>query len=397
MRDRAQIKILFLNHVSRLGGAEFSLLDTVRAFPRSKYLPHVCCPPNGPLVDELAKNAIDVHTVEFIRLRRKSPASCFLRLPSHLSALNKLRKVICDREIDIIHANGTNAMIYGALAGRITRRPVVWHLRDSVRLGLLGRMLLAASSRVIAPSEAVSNFVLDEKHNDGKVVIIPNGLDLDKWKPGLRGKGSVAHDAPDHSAIRRAYGIGENEFVVAMVAQLVQWKRHMDIIDAAEIVTRARKGIRFLLVGEDTFGDNQDYVASLKERIADKNLEGIVHFAGWRNDMVRVMEETDLVVLPSLNEPFGRVVIEAMAMGKPVVATAGGGPAEIIEDGVSGILVPPKSPVEMARAVMSLVDDKERMRRIGINGRRRVEREYDIAKIIRHYETLYEGILCDNG
>ena len=225
-----------------------------------------------------------------------------------------------------------------------------------------------------------------------KVVVIPNGLDLKKWSLEAAAvqdgwKGSVGA-----MKIRKEYGIGEHEIVIAMVAQLVPWKRHHDFIAAAGLVVQEKPNVRFFVIGEDMFGDHRRYAEDLRKTVSDTKLDDRVVFTGRRNDIVDTMASIDVLVLPSLNEPFGRVIIEAMAMRKPVIATNDGGPAEIIENGVSGFLVPPKQPSALAESMVSLIDDADKRKRMGSAGREIVEARFDIRNSVAQIEAIYTGL-----
>jgi glycosyltransferase involved in cell wall biosynthesis len=386
--------ILFINHSSQIGGAEISLRELIQALDRRMFKPIVACPPGGQFADEIERSGIVVHRVNIARFKRSGKVSGIARQAVGMpAAARALMAIVREHDVRIVHSNSTHAHVYGALVARLAGIPSVWHVRDSVRLGMTGRILQSLSSKIVVPSRSAVQSVFGGGMEQGKIVVIPNGIDLKKWSSESAALQDSRMGSGGAINIRKEYGIGENEIVIAMVAQLVPWKRQHDFIAAAGLVARKRPDVRFFIIGEDMFGDHRRYAEDLRKTAGDLKLDGRVVFTGRRNDMVDAMASIDVLVLPSLNEPFGRVVIEAMAVKKPVIATNDGGPAEIIEDGVSGFLVPPRLPSALAESMMSLIDDTDRRKRMGSAGRKIAEARFDIRNSAAQVEAIYRNLV----
>jgi glycosyltransferase involved in cell wall biosynthesis len=178
--------------------------------------------------------------------------------------------------------------------------------------------------------------------------------------------------------------------VIGAVARLVPVKGLHHLIDAAPIVLRHCPRARFLLVGEG------EMRTALEARARARGLQAHILFAGYREDVASVIAGTDLVVLPSINEGMGRVLVMAMALGKPIVASRVGGVAELLGEGEAGILVPPGDPAALAEAITTLLRDTQRARALGDAGRRRAPR-YSAEAMLEALAKLYHEVMADAG
>ena len=377
------MRILYLNHTSLISGAEVSLLGLLRHLDRFRFQPVAALPEPGPLSDALGQLDIPVHYLPLRRLKRRQPPSARLADMASLGfCLPRLMGLIRAHRIDILHSNSTIAQIYGAPAARLSGIPSIWQMRDLVPLGWVGKLLFRASTKVVAISQAVEREVLRYGWRKGKVIRIPNGVDLEEFSPRISGL-----------PVREELGIEPQEFVAGMLGQLVPWKGHRIFLEAAAF-TRQRSGRgKFLVVGDDLFGDHPGYRQALEGRCRELGLEGNVCFLGYRTNIQNLIAALDVLVLPSSNEPFGRVLIEAMAMAKPVIATDQAGPTEIVEEGITGMLVPPRDPRSLATALLELIEDPDRARQMGKAGRERVEQNFSIEQTAKAVQILYR-ILC---
>jgi glycosyltransferase involved in cell wall biosynthesis len=197
--------------------------------------------------------------------------------------------------------------------------------------------------------------------------------------------------------VRRDFGIAPDAPLIGTAARMDVWKGLEDFIDAAAIVHASRPDARFVIAGGAIEG-LASYETGLRARAHARGLDGVLHFAGWRygpDVMPAFHQSIDLFVLPSREpEPFGLVVLEAMASGKPVIATAHGGPIEIVRDRETGILVTPRDPEAMARAVLELIADPARAAAYGQAGRARAVQNYAIERTVDRLQRLYDDILA---
>jgi glycosyltransferase involved in cell wall biosynthesis len=269
----------------------------------------------------------------------------------------------------VVHTNGLKAHLLGGLAGRVTLRPVVWHLRDFPPPGPQGNVLRVASRAL--PRLMLSNSAAVAEAWGKRVRAIGNPVDLVRFHPEVGGE-----------AVRAELGLAPDEPLVGMVAHLTPWKGHEEFLRMALAVKDRVSGVRFLVSGGaiyETEG-HEGYAERLRRRVVDLGLGGRVHLLGNRDDIPEILAALDVLVhCPNAPEPFGRVVAEAMAVGKPVVAARAGGLPEIVEHEVTGLLVPPGDPSACAAAVMRLLADPALRARLGAAGRVHAAAHFDPA------------------
>jgi glycosyltransferase involved in cell wall biosynthesis len=175
--------------------------------------------------------------------------------------------------------------------------------------------------------------------------------------------------------------------LVLSIGRFVAEKGHRHLLEAAARIERTRPGVHWVLVGAG------ELEAALPREAQALGLASQVHFTGWRDDVPDVLAVADVFVLPSVNEGFGRVVVEAMAMARPVVATAVGGVPEIVRDGETGVLVPASDPRALADTVRSLLDDPARAARLGAAGRACAESRFSLTAHVDAVERVYTEVL----
>lgn len=401
------INVLYINHSSRVSGSEISLMNILKTLDGDSYFPVLVCPGGGTMSKELIRMGIQTELLDIVRFKKSRNAfvllSYFFR---YLGALCKLLRICSRHSIDLIHSNSSNSQIYGSVAAKLLGIPSIWHVRDMVPLGVLGRILYRLSAKIIVPSEAVRSNVLmyrSGKRPDGgaevpgsnrsdKVEVIHNGLILEEWNMATA-KSGVREDGVEGICIREEFGIDPREHLIGMVGQLVPWKKHSDFLEAGKIILDEIPNTKFLVVGEDLFGEHKEYKNEIKALCTELSIEDRVIFTGYRDDIMEIMAAIDVLAVPSRDEPFGRVILEAMAMGKPVVSTDTGGAPEIIEDGSTGTLIRQGDPGELSRAVIQLLGDSGMRMKMGEEGRRRVEEHFDMKKLIKKVETVYQELV----
>lgn len=370
-------RIGFVNTVGRISGAEESLLTLLTHLDRRRFAAALLCPP-GPLATAVDVPVVDLPTV---RLYRRGPLA---RRLTGLAQLAAASAVVgrASAGLDLLHANSVAAALACLSAARRRRIPLVWHVRD-LRLppGLL-HVLRPWVAVAIAISRAVAAALLAGGMPVDRVVVIPNGFDPAR-RPVRRSRAEV----------RAELGIGADEPMILTVGQLVPWKGHDVLLSAAG---RLDRPARWVVVGDDLFGDHPDYVAELRRRAAA--LAGRVVFTGYREDVPDLMAAADLFVLPSRGEPFGRVVLEAMAAQLPVIATVPGGPADIVVPGRTGSLVPAGDAAALARAVGHMLSLTAAQRRaLGRAGAAVVARRFAADRHALRVAEVYEGVLGGRG
>ena len=215
-----------------------------------------------------------------------------------------------------------------------------------------------------------------------KVVLLHNGVDLKRFDPELH----------NGDKVREEFSIGKQERIVGTVGRISPAKGHTELLQAATRVKEILPRTKFLIVG-DASQDEAWYDREVRQCVKKLGLNGHAIFTGFREDIPAVLAALDLFVLPSHSEAFGNTLVEAMAMGKACIATAAGGVLDIVEDGISGLLIPPRDVEALVEAIVLLLKDTSKREQFGQTGRRRVEDTFDMNHIIARLEELYLHIL----
>jgi glycosyltransferase involved in cell wall biosynthesis len=375
------VKILFANHVTRIGGAELSLLELMAGLDRGRFRPSLAVPDHGPLAQRAQALGIPVCIVPFGRVARtRNPLRLARFACTAAAGAAALAKRVRAGSVDVVHANSNAAQLVCGPAARRAGVPCIWHSRDLVSLRPLGAWMARRAAAVVAISRAVAEHLRRQGVPADAIRVVYNGID------------AARVDTPAaRAATRRELGAGPSASVVAMVGQLAPWKRHADFLRVAARVSATRPEAIFMIAGEDLFGDHPGYRAGLEALARDLGLEGRVRLLGWRDDLAALLAASDVVVHPAQREPFGRAVAEAMAAGMPVAAVRAGGPAELIQDGESGVLVAPGDLEAMAAAVASLCADAAWRARMGRSAQARIRESFSLAATIRNMEGLYDA------
>ncbi len=381
-----KVKVLFLGSNTRLYGAERCLLEVASRLHPDRFRPIVVVPDEGELFQRLKGLGIDVRKMELGVLRNRaellSPV-LLRRLLSHIPATFRLASLIKKEGVKIVHSN-TSAIFVGALAARITGCPHLWHVREIIRRPKILRALLRIllpffSFRVVCISNAVKeNFKPFFQSQDKKFQIIYDGVEPNLFAPPNR------QDSSSHDKLR-----------VGMVARINPWKGHETFLRASGLVAKRLSDIEFYVVG-DSLKVYDPIRARLVNLIKTLGIDRQVFFTGFLEyeGVAKLIRSFDVFVLPSESpEPLGIVILEAMAAGKPVVATGHGGPLDIVVPGVTGFLVPPGDPKKMAEGICSLLLDNEKRSKMGGAGLKRVHSLFSIQRHVEKIQNLYEATL----
>ncbi|MCF7854794.1 MAG: glycosyltransferase family 4 protein [Candidatus Pacebacteria bacterium] len=377
------INILYVNHVSAAGGgAETSMLELLDALDRDSVAPRVAAPPEGTLIDELRQRGIGTHPVPLRRLTKSlSPVKVLSALNSFRRVTPALSEIIRNHAIDILHANSTIAHLYASIPASTPRPPLVWHCRDMVHPGPLGRWMARRATRIVAISNTVRDSLKECMADAETLVTIPNGIDVQRFTPAARG-----------ANYRCAHGLDENAFVVGMVAHFAAWKNHCLFLQAASHIKRELPQARFLVIGKDLFGDSRVSKDTLVREANRLGIDRDTRFAGFEPDIRPAMEAMNVLVHPAAREPFGRVVAEAMALKTPVVAVDDAGPAEIIQHEDNGLLSAPTAET-LAHHVLKVAQTAGLAQQLGESARQRIVDTFNVSRVARQFADLYRGIL----
>ncbi|BAB75398.1 glycosyltransferase [Anabaena sp. FACHB-709] len=375
------MKILFLDQSGKPGGAELCLIDIAKPY-RDRALVGLFADGAFKTLLEQHHIPVEVFTNQPIQVRKQS------NLLQAFGSLGQLAPLVAKvvqtaHEYDLIYANTQKALVVGAIASFIARRPLVYHLHDilspehfsQTNLRVAVNLANRFASLVIANSQASQTAFIQAGGRAELTKVIYNGFDINLYKTS----------PSDISKLRQQLGVANN-FVVGHFSRLSPWKGQHILIDA---LAQCPPQVTAILVGDALFGE-QDYVKELHQQITRLGLENRVKFLGFRADIPQLMAACDLVAHTSTApEPFGRVIVEAMLCGKPVVAAKAGGAMELVEHGVNGFLTTPGESQELANIINTCIEDTQKTATIASNAQAIASQRFDVVTINQQIaETL---------
>jgi glycosyltransferase involved in cell wall biosynthesis len=379
------VRILYVHHEPDLYGSGRAMLRVLGQLDRSRYTPVVLLPKDGPLVDELRKVNVPVifhPSLTYLRRAIRKPlqlAWWLARIPKDVWGLVRL---IRQNRISLVHTN-SSIIVTSPLAAWLAGVPHVMHVREFYAdFGKLWRGLRFYIEHFSSAIVAVSHAVAAQFH-EGRAEVIHDGylttaFDRAELQPG---------------EVRKQHGLGD-ALVVGCVGRIKMRRKGQDFLVAAARVLKTRGlSIKYLIVGS-VHPDNLEHLDRLHELIKANDLEKDVILAGEIADPLPAFAAMDVFVLPSCDpEPFGNVILEAMGMRKPVIATALGGSPEMVKEGISGFLVEPNNAEQLADRIHCFYRDREAGRRMGEAGRQRLETQFGLMATTAQEMDLYDRIL----
>jgi len=302
--------------------------------------------------------------------------------------LFKIWQWLRGKRIDVLHTYLFGFDFFGIFPARLLKVPLIVSSRREIALWQKGKHLLLVKlgnlfvDRIICCSKAVREWVnKKEKVALQKTCVIRNGVDLSRFQS--------ASDSSKKAEIRKEFGIPLESPLIGTVANLSVEKGYPYLIEAAGIVLREKPEARFLFVGGGPL------LEEMKQRAKTDPNSGKIIFTGHRSDIPDLMAAMDVFVLSSLIEGFPNVLLEAMAMGKPVVATETGGIPELIRSGTDGILVPPQNGESLAKAILSYLNNSGMAKNYGENAKNKIAREFSLERMLNQYEEFYQSLLVE--
>ena len=300
-----------------------------------------------------------------------------------LPAIAMLYFFIKKRNIKLVHINIRPYYYPAVIAANLARIPCVSHVRGHGELTRVSRFFCKYIKVFISVSKSVRDELTSQGISPEKQVVIYDGIEI---------RSDFIENNRDD--FKKKLNI-KDEYVVGYVGRISENKGQWYFINAAQFIAKQIPNIRFLIVG-DTASETQEDVQYLKKlKVLVKNLcmEDKIIFTGYREDVRKLFSLFDVFVLSSLQEGFGGVILEAMKSNVPIVATRSGGPSEILDDGVSGLLVPIKDPVSIANAVTRILNDA-RLKEILVNNAKKILIEkFDVRKNVRNIMNIYKTVL----
>ena len=368
IENRGPLRVMFVITSMQVGGAETLLVELVRRMNRDHFLPELCCLKGpGPLGEMLAQEMPVHHGL----IRRKTDVSVLWRLAGLLKR----------RRIDAVVTVGAgDKMFWGRLAARLAGVPVVASALHSTgfpdRVQFANRLLAPLTDAFIAVAEPqAKHLAAHEGCTAAKVRVIPNGVDVERFRPGEPSR-----------ELRKELDLPEGTPVVGIVAALRPEKNHELFLRAAARVLSAAPRARFLIVGD---GPKREELESLARVL---NLTRAVRFLGTRKDVPEILSLIDVLALTSHIEANPVSILEAMAAGKPVVATRVGSVDQAVQDGRTGYIVAPGNEEELAARLIKLLSSRAEASTLGRAGRQFVVQNASIDRMVVGYEDLLAGI-----
>lgn len=379
------MKILFVNHNSDLYGASRSLLRMASRLVSEGHSVHVVLPEEGPLCPALAQAGVSCHTLPDLAIVDRAGMKNWRGRVGFIRRVmtSPFRLVILIGKIkpDIVHTN-VSVILASGLAAKWTGLPHILHVREFYgefkrAWPVYRRYLLWTSTRIVCVSKAVS----EQFNASEKLMVLNNGFPTGEFQPVSTER--VAE-------FRRNAGVDSRETLVGLPGRIkLKRKGQETFIEAAARLTERHPDARFLIIGQP-FPGNEFHQAELEKLADNLRIRNQIIFYGECQDMQAAYAALDIVVLASGQpEPFGGVVIEAMAMSRPVVGTDIGGTPEQIEDQKTGFLVPPNDSVAMAGALDRLLGDPDLRRRMGEAARSRYEQKFEFESFFGKLMDLY--------
>jgi glycosyltransferase involved in cell wall biosynthesis len=375
------MKTLYIHGSADHYGSAKILLDILR-IPGNAANAMVVLPHDGVLVEDIKALGIPVYIMNLGVLRRKymTPWGILGRVYLWISAIGKLKRLITFYNIQRVYINSANVIVGPALTQK-NQTELVWHLHEIVEHPSVLKNFLAAlikqADKVIAVSKATQQFW--QIATNKKVELLYNGMDLSKYTNVSANKTNILPNA------------SPNETWVGMIGRVQAWKgQHyfLDIIETYLKQNPSDTSTRFIIAG-DAYPGYENLAIELALAIERKGLHKRVTYLGYRSDIPQLLSALDVLVLPSTSpDPLPTVVLEAMAAGKPVLATAQGGALEMVVDQETGRLMPIGNTKQAAAILAELLHDKERLQEMGTAGRRRVEKEFSAAAFANNWSKL---------
>lgn len=377
------MKVCFISHSSSRGGAELSLLDLVDALSKRGIACSCVLPSSGTLTDLLVDRGIETAIVKYKPWVHRGPRVLrrAQRTLRNLQAILPLVKVIKRSRCDVVYTN-TIAVGVGAVAAKIAGKPHVWHIREfgyedhnlSFDLGLwISRRLMGRLSKAcIANSEAVAEEYAP--HLGGtKLSVVYNPVSVESFES----------ETPAEAPWRK-----EGTLRCILVGRLQPQKGQEEAVGAMAELRRMHVPAELLLLG-DADPEFREYI---NRKVSEFDLTERVHVRGFSEEPIELMNSADVLLMCSRREAFGRVTVEAMKLGKPVVGARSGGTPEVVKDGETGYLYTPGNPRELAARIRDLYEDPSAREAMGAEGRRRADERFTLERYGAQVEEILRRV-----
>ncbi len=370
-----RIRVLHVIGGGEFGGAEQHLLTLIKHMDRSEFAIHVACLFPEPLAPLVKNDGIPVHIFP-------------MKSKINLKPVGEIASLIKLEGFHIVHTHGVRANLVGRLAAKLAGvRPVVTTVHSVLAFdynrwydrwvnAVCERVARNITDKFIAVSDALGQRLAAEGVPAGKIVTVYNGLELAKYDPETPGL-----------PVRKEFGISPGAVVAGIIARLHPVKGHKYLLEAFAEAGKKYSDLFLLIVGAGYERDR------LEDRANKLGISERVIFTGFRRDITHVIAALDFLVLPSLSEGLGIVIMEAMSMKKPVIASRVGGIPEVITPGVDGLLVPPADVPALVSAIELLAGDRRMVSVLGEAARETAQTRFSAEIMGKKTAMIYKDIL----
>lgn len=389
---RKRILYIESNMDCTIGGSYYSLLFLLEGLNKKLYEPYVLFCQNNVLIPRFREVAegVMVHDYDPLGSNPFNSWKAVPRLMKHIFLKQfELHRIITRVRPDLVHLNNTYAANHEWILAcwlnnikivahdRGTRPPSTWQTRFFVRF----------LDAIIPVSNAYADFVKQQGLKPRRIIRVYNGLDIETFGKNLTQQ--------NRQKAREELGIDQETILVGIVGNINYWKGQMVFAKAMNELIQENIGhtrIQGIIVGNTPKGA-EGYEQEIREFLKDRGIADKVRLLGFRQDIPQLLNAMDIFVHASVEpEPFGRVILEAMAMGKPIIATKPGGPCEIIEEGISGYLVPMNDHFYIKDRIMNYIEEPGKAQEMGTTARKAAEAKFSVSKMVRGVEKVYEDI-----
>ncbi len=377
--------LLYVIDNLEFGGGERGFSQLINRLSAERYKSRVACLPTGVFVEKIEGSGALIKPVD-------------VRNRSNFKIILQLIGLMKEQKIDIVHSQGARADFFARVASKLAKAPFnistvqmpiggfdVNLIKKFVYI-VLDRFSACVVDRFVVTSDTLKKTMI-ENHGikPHRIVRIYNGVEVDEYCM------TYEKMASRRSRFRKESGIGDKAPIVGVIGRLVWQKGFKYFVDAIPEVLNKFKQARFLIVGEGVLKDE------LEEKCKRLKLADKIIFSGFRSDIKDIFASIDIFVMPSLLEGLPMVLLEAMAMAKPIVATDIDGIKEILVDGEAGLLVPPKESNELSEAIIDLLIHRDQAYQMGLAARKIVEERFEIDIMVQKVEEVYDDLLQLKG
>ncbi len=374
----AEYNVVFLIR-NTVGGMQKHLIDTVINLDRKRYEISIIAPDCRPYKKAVGKRA------RFYEV----PIEDNISPIKDMGSIYRLAKLLKTLQPDILHIHSNKAALVGRIAAKLSgvrhiivtvhnfliyqeKGPVMRRLAS-----LVERTLTRFTCRIITVSDELKRSLVDiEGIPDSKVITIHNGIDLDEWK-----------DVVIDKDFRKKKGVSDDALLIGTVGRFVPFKAQDVLIDATQSLVKEHPNLRVIIAGKGPLEQE------LKSQVNELGLTNIIIFPGYVDDIKSMIKALDIFILPSRKEPFGIVLLEAMAAETPIVGVAAGGVPEIIEDRRNGLLAPPDSYKDLADRIRELAKDPDLGKQMAKQALQDLQTKFSIKQMVRQVEKTYSKCL----